>query len=38
VTGGELEGVPSTIVDVTEHPPRVLRQGGLRIPQEILRG
>lgn len=35
VDGGELPGVPSTVVDVTEAEPRVLRAGALA-PGEVL--
>lgn len=33
VDGGELPGVPSTVIDVTEAKPRVLRQGAGRPPE-----
>jgi len=38
VDAGDLPGrLPSTIVDVSQHPFRVLRQGALSIPPEALR-
>ena len=37
VDGGVLRGVPSTIVDCTSNPPRVLRAGAVFISDEELR-
>lgn len=34
--GGALSGMPSTLVDATSRPCRVLRQGALRLPPEDL--
>jgi L-threonylcarbamoyladenylate synthase len=33
VDGGELPGVPSTVIDVTGPEPRVLRQGAGQLPE-----
>jgi len=33
VDAGELPGVPSTVIDLTGHEPRVLRQGAGPIPE-----
>jgi L-threonylcarbamoyladenylate synthase len=33
VDGGELPGVPSTVIDLTGGPPRVLRQGAGALPE-----
>jgi L-threonylcarbamoyladenylate synthase len=33
VDGGELPGVPSTVIDLTGGPPRVLRQGAGPLPE-----
>jgi L-threonylcarbamoyladenylate synthase len=33
VDAGELPGVPSTVIDVTDHEPRVLRQGAGPVPE-----
>ncbi len=33
VDGGELPGVPSTVIDLTTGEPRVLRQGAARLPE-----
>jgi L-threonylcarbamoyladenylate synthase len=39
VDGGDLPGrIPSTIVDVTVRPFRVLRQGAVKVPRHALQG
>jgi L-threonylcarbamoyladenylate synthase len=38
VDAGDLEGrLPSTILDLTSSPIRILRQGALQVPQELLK-
>jgi L-threonylcarbamoyladenylate synthase len=38
VDAGDLEGrLPSTILDLTSSPFRILRQGALQVPQELLK-
>jgi len=34
--GGPLSGLPSTLVDASARPFRILRQGSLRLPPEDL--
>lgn len=36
IDGGEIDGLPSTIVDLSSSPCRVLRQGAVEIPEEYL--
>jgi tRNA A37 threonylcarbamoyladenosine synthetase subunit TsaC/SUA5/YrdC len=35
VDGGELRGVPSTVVDLTGPEPRVLREGAVRAAEAL---
>jgi tRNA threonylcarbamoyl adenosine modification protein (Sua5/YciO/YrdC/YwlC family) len=37
VDGGELLGVPSTVVDLTGSEPRILREGAVRAPDALAR-
>jgi L-threonylcarbamoyladenylate synthase len=37
VDGGVLPGVPSTVIDLTEREPRVLREGAVPAPEALAR-